>query len=118
MWISETGMTAVAHADAGLTFSNRRELLQLATNAFQRGARRVVVDLSETEHVDRAALSMLAMLAYRIRFHGGAFCLTNVNTDLRAMLVERHLDRILLAETADEIPDNRLDGTLDGTPAN
>ena len=95
MWISEEGKTAVAHADANLTFSNRRELRRLTTDAVDRGARTVVVDLSETEYVDTAALGMLATLAHTVRVRGGAFCLTNVRPEIAAILVSLRLDLFL-----------------------
>jgi anti-anti-sigma factor len=95
MWISEEGQTAIAHADATLTFSNRRALEQLANEAVERGARTVVVDMGETGYVDTAALSMLVQLARRLRRRGGALCLADVTADRRAVLGATHLDASL-----------------------
>jgi anti-anti-sigma factor len=95
MRISEEGRTAIAYADANLTFSNRRELKRLASAAVERGARTVIVDMRETEYVDTAAWSTLAMLAHHVRVRGGAFCLTNVRPELAALLVSLRLDTFL-----------------------
>lgn len=93
MWISEEGRTAVAHADAHLTFSNRRELARLAADAVERGARTVVVDLSETEYVDAAALATLGALAHRLGLRGAAVRLANVRPAVAAALAAARLDR-------------------------
>jgi anti-anti-sigma factor len=95
MWISEEGKTAIAHADATLTFSNRRELELLASDAIARGARMIVVDMAKTSYVDTAALGTLAMLAARLRRDAGALCLANVNAELRALLFTTKLDTVL-----------------------
>lgn len=95
MWISEEGHTAVAHVDTQLTFSNRRELKQLTTDAVDRGARTVVVDLGDTEYIDTAALGTLATLAHTVRLRGGAFCLANVRPEIAADLVALRLDVFL-----------------------
>lgn len=96
MWISEEeGRTAVAHADAALTFSNRHELGRLAADAVDRGARTVVVDLGATEYVDTAALAMLATLAHRVRVGGGTFRLANVRPDLAEVLASLRLECFL-----------------------
>jgi anti-anti-sigma factor len=100
MWISEEGRTAVAHADVNLTFSNRRELAQLAVEAVARGARTVVVDLSDTEYVDTAALGTLGTLAHRISLHGGTFRLANVRPEIASALSAVRLDRFLPTNVA------------------
>ena len=97
MWISQEGRTAVAHADATLTFSNRRELVRLAAGAVERGARTVVVDLGATTYVDAAALRVLATLARRVRAHGGTLRLTNVRPEIAAVLVSLRVGRFLPA---------------------
>jgi anti-anti-sigma regulatory factor len=101
MRISEQGRTATAYTDATLTFSNRRELRRLATDALDRGARTLIVDLSDTEHVDTAAVRTLATLAREIDLRGGACRLANVRPGLvpllAPLLAPLRLDPVSLA---------------------
>jgi anti-anti-sigma factor len=100
MWISEEDRTAVAHADASLTFSNRHELARLAADAVARGARNVVVDLSDTEYVDTAALGTLGTLAHHVSLRGGTFRLANVRPEIASALAAVRLDRFLPVHVA------------------
>ncbi len=95
MRISEEGRTAIAHADANLTFSNRRELRRLATDAVDRGARTVIVDLGKTKYIDAAAIGTLAMLSHTVRLRGAAFRLANVRAEIVSSLLTLRLDTFL-----------------------
>ena len=112
MWITEEGRTAVAHADAHLTFSNRRELARLAADAVERGAHTVVVDLGETEYVDAAALGTLGSLAHRVGLRGGTFRLANVRPAVAAALAAARLDRFVPADAPVPVP-QRADGRFE-----
>jgi anti-anti-sigma regulatory factor len=98
MRISKEGRTAIAYADAKLTFSNRSELTRLALEAMDRGAEAVVVDLSATQHVDAAAWSGLAVLAHSIRARGGSCFLTNVRPELLVLLGTRSIEAFIPVE--------------------
>jgi anti-anti-sigma factor len=95
MLLSDEGQTALAHADVTLPFRNTRDLQQLATDAFERGARIVVVDMAATGYVDSAALRVLVSIASRLRRYGGTLCVANVNAELRAVLAATKLDAFL-----------------------
>lgn len=89
------GETVVVPVVGHLIIGNRKEVQRQVTEALERGARHVVVDLAASGYVDSAGLGTLVVLAKRVRAAGGEFRLANVNEEIGALLRLTRLDTVL-----------------------
>ena len=93
--VAAEGETVVVPVVGHLIIGNRKDVQRLVTEAIERGARHVVVDLAASGYVDSAGLGTLVVLAKRVRAAGGEFRLANVNEEIGALLRLTRLDAVL-----------------------
>jgi len=88
-----------------LVVGNRQEFKQSVLDEVERGARRVLVDFTETGYVDSSGLGALVSLNKRLREVGGEMRLTALNEDMRTLFELTRLDTLfkLYASRADAL---------------
>ncbi len=88
-----------------LVVGNRQEFKQSVLDEVERGARRVLVDFTETGYVDSSGLGALVSLNKRLREVGGEMRLTALNEDMRTLFELTRLDTLfkLYATRADAL---------------
>jgi anti-sigma B factor antagonist len=88
--------------DGQLIVSNRHELKQKVLDVVETGARRVLIDFTNTGYIDSSGLGALVSLAKKAREAGGELRLAGLNEDLRTLFELTKLDTLFqIAETAD-----------------
>ena len=91
----ETAGDVVVVAVAGqLVVGNRQEFKQSVLDEVERGARRILVDFSETGYVDSSGLGALVSLNKRLREAGGELRLAALNEDMRTLFELTRLDTL------------------------
>jgi anti-sigma B factor antagonist len=98
----DPGGVVVVGVDGQLIVSNRHELKQKVLDAVEGGARKVLIDFSNTGYIDSSGLGALVSLAKKLREAGGELRLAGLNEDLRTLFELTKLDTLFqIAETAD-----------------
>lgn len=91
----ETAGDVVVVAVAGqLVVGNRQAFKQSVLDEVERGARRILVDFSETGYVDSSGLGALVSLNKRLREAGGELRLAALNEDMRTLFELTRLDTL------------------------
>lgn len=80
--------------DGQLVVGNRQEFKQLVLDEVEQGARRVLIDFTDTGYIDSSGLGALVSLGKRIREHGGELRLSGLNEDLRTLFELTRLDTL------------------------
>lgn len=92
--IETAGDVVVVAVIGQLVVGNRQEFKQSVLDEVERGARRILVDFSETGYVDSSGLGALVSLNKRLREAGGELRLTALNEDMRTLFELTRLDTL------------------------
>lgn len=104
--VSAEGDVTVVDVDGQLIVGNRQELKERVLSELDDGARKFVIDFSDTGYIDSSGLGVLVSLSKKIREHGGELRLSSLNEDLRTLFELTKLDTLF------EITDSR-EGALE-----
>ena len=89
--------------DGQLIVGNRQELKQLVLDALESGARRFVIDFTNTGYIDSSGLGVLVSLSKKIREQGGDLRLAGLNEDLQTLFELTKLDPLFaISRTGEE----------------
>jgi anti-sigma B factor antagonist len=92
--IEPVGEVLVVAVVGQLVVGNRQEFKQTVLDEVERGARKVLVDFTETGYVDSSGLGALVSLNKRLRELGGELRLTALNDDMRTLFELTRLDTL------------------------
>ncbi len=92
--IERDGDLLAVSVDGQLVVGNRQEFKQLVLDEVEEGARRVLIDFSNTGYIDSSGLGALVSLGKRIRERGGELRLAGLNEDLRTLFELTRLDTL------------------------
>lgn len=92
--IETVGAVLVVAVVGQLVVGNRQEFKQTVLDEVEEGARRVLVDFSETGYVDSSGLGALVSLNKRLREAGGELRLAALNDDMRTLFELTRLDTL------------------------
>ena len=96
----EASGVTVVRVDGQLIVGNRHQLKELIQAALDQGARRILVDFSETGYIDSSGLGALVSISKRVREVGGELRLSGLNDDLRSLFELTKLDTLFtIADT-------------------
>lgn len=103
--IETAGEVLVVGVVGQLVVGNRQEFKQTVTDEVERGARRILIDFSETGYVDSSGLGALVSINKRVREAGGEMRLASLNEDMRTLFELTRLDTLfkLYATRADAL---------------
>ena len=91
---SEIGGVTVVHVDGELIVGNRGDLKTGVLERLAGGARKFVVDFSDSTYIDSSGLGVLVSLSKKIREADGALRLAGLNEDLRTLFELTKLDTL------------------------
>lgn len=98
--IAKQGDVSIVAIEGQLIVSNRQELKQKMLEELEGGARKLLVDFSQTGYIDSSGLGVLVSLSKKIREQGGALRLAGLNEDLRTLFELTKLDTLFqIADT-------------------
>lgn len=101
--ITKQGDVSVVAIEGQLIVSNRQELKQKMLEELEGGARKLLVDFSQTGYIDSSGLGVLVSLSKKIREQGGALRLAGLNDDLRTLFELTKLDTLFqIADTREQ----------------
>ncbi len=103
----ETGEVVVFDVEGQLIVGNRQELKQAVLAELEGGARKFLVDFTNTGYIDSSGLGVLVSLSKKIREQGGELRLSSLNEDLRTLFELTKLDPLF------RIADSREEGLQD-----
>jgi len=92
--VSNQDDVTVVEVEGQLIVGNRQELKQKVLEDLEGGARKFVVDFSETGYIDSSGLGVLVSLSKKIREKGGELRLSSLNEDLRTLFELTKLDTL------------------------
>ena len=92
--IETAGDVVVVAVVGQLVVGNRQEFKQSVLDEVERGARRILIDFSETGYVDSSGLGALVSLNKRLREAGGELRLAALNEDMRTLFELTRLDTL------------------------
>jgi anti-sigma B factor antagonist len=84
----------IIDVEGQLIVGNRQELKQKVLEELEGGARKFMVDFSNTGYIDSSGLGVLVSLSKKIREQGGELRLANLNEDLRTLFELTKLDTL------------------------
>ncbi len=98
--IKKQGDVCIVDVEGQLIVGNRQELKQKVLDELEGGARRFLIDFSNTGYIDSSGLGVLVSLSKKIREQGGELRLANLNEDLRTLFELTKLDTLFqIADT-------------------
>ncbi len=101
--ITKQGDVSIVAIEGQLIVSNRQDLKQKMLEELEGGARKLLVDFSQTGYIDSSGLGVLVSLSKKIREQGGALRLAGLNEDLRTLFELTKLDTLFqIAETREQ----------------
>lgn len=101
--VSQSDSVTVVDVEGQLIVGNRQELKQKVLEELEDGARKVVVDFTNTGYIDSSGLGVLVSLSKKIREQGGELRLAGLNEDLRTLFELTKLDTLFeIADTREE----------------
>jgi len=103
----ETGEVVIVDVEGQLIVGNRQELKQAVLAELEGGARKFLVDFTNTGYIDSSGLGVLVSLSKKIREQGGELRLSSLNEDLRTLFELTKLDTLF------RIADSREEGLQD-----
>ena len=98
--VRRDGDVCVVSVEGQLIVGNRQELKQKILTELERGARKFVVDFSQTGYIDSSGLGVLVSLSKRIRESNGDLRLSNLNDDLKTLFELTKLDTLFQITSA------------------
>lgn len=84
----------VINVEGQLIVGNRQELKQKILEELEGGARKFLIDFTNTGYIDSSGLGVLVSLSKKIREQGGELRLANLNEDLRTLFELTKLDTL------------------------
>jgi anti-sigma B factor antagonist len=91
----------VVTVDGQLVVGNRHELKQKVTDSLAGGARKFLIDFTNTGYIDSSGLGVLVSLSRKIREADGDLRLAGLNEDLRTLFELTKLDTLFtIADSA------------------
>jgi anti-sigma B factor antagonist len=100
---STRGDVTLIRVDGQLTVGNRQELKATVQAGLDAGARKFLLDCTDTGYIDSSGLGALVTIAKRVREAGGQIRLAALNDDLRALFELTKLDTLFaIFPTPDE----------------
>ncbi|HEX6134584.1 MAG TPA: STAS domain-containing protein [Longimicrobiales bacterium] len=84
----------IIDVEGQLIVGNRQELKQKVLEELEGGARKFLIDFSNTGYIDSSGLGVLVSLSKKIREQGGELRLANLNEDLRTLFELTKLDTL------------------------
>ena len=84
----------IIDVEGQLIVGNRQELKQRVLEELDGGARKFLIDFSNTGYIDSSGLGVLVSLSKKIREQGGELRLANLNEDLRTLFELTKLDTL------------------------
>jgi anti-sigma B factor antagonist len=84
----------IVDVEGQLIVGNRQELKQKVLEELEGGARKFMIDFSNTGYIDSSGLGVLVSLSKKIREQGGELRLANLNEDLRTLFELTKLDTL------------------------
>ena len=101
--IAKQGDISVVAIDGQLIVSNRQELKQKLLDELEGGARKILVDFTNTGYIDSSGLGVLVSLSKKVREQGGELRLAGLNDDLRTLFELTKLDTLFqIADSRDQ----------------
>jgi len=101
--VSQSDAVTVVDVEGQLIVGNRQELKQKVLEELENGARKFVIDFSDTGYIDSSGLGVLVSLSKKIREQGGELRLSSLNEDLRTLFELTKLDTLFkISDTRDE----------------
>jgi len=101
--VKQQGEVTVVDVEGQLIVGNRQELKQKVLDELEGGARKFLIDFSNTGYIDSSGLGVLVSLSKKIREQGGELRLANLNEDLRTLFELTKLDTLFhIANNRDE----------------
>ena len=92
--VTREGDVTVIDVDGQLIVGNRQELKQRVLEEVEQGARKILIDFTETGYIDSSGLGVLVSLSKKIREQGGELRLSSLNEDLRTLFELTKLDSL------------------------
>ncbi len=102
--VSREGEVTVVDVAGQLIVGNRQQLKKKVLDELEGGARRILVDFTDTAYIDSSGLGILVSLSKKIREAGGELRLSSLNEDLRTLFELTKLDTLF------RIADSRQEG--------
>ncbi len=102
--VSREGEVTVVDVAGQLIVGNRQQLKKKVLDELKGGARRILVDFTDTAYIDSSGLGILVSLSKKIREAGGELRLSSLNEDLRTLFELTKLDTLF------RIADSRQEG--------
>ncbi len=94
----------VVRVEGQLIVGNRQELKAVVDQALDQGARKLVIDCTDTGYIDSSGLGALVTMARKAREQGGELRLAGLNDDLRSLFSLTKLDTLfVIGTTVDEM---------------
>jgi anti-sigma B factor antagonist len=84
----------IIDVEGQLIVGNRQELKQKVLEELDGGARKFLIDFSNTGYIDSSGLGVLVSLSKKIREQSGELRLANLNEDLRTLFELTKLDTL------------------------
>lgn len=85
-----------------LIVGNRQELKQKVLDEIEAGARKFLINFSQTGYIDSSGLGVLVSLSKKIREHGGELRLSDLNDDLKTLFELTKLDTLFMISESRE----------------
>jgi anti-sigma B factor antagonist len=92
--VNREGDVTVVDVDGQLIVGNRQELKQRVLEELEKGARKFLVDFTDTGYIDSSGLGVLVSLSKKIREQGGELRLSTLNEDLKTLFELTKLDTL------------------------
>ena len=100
--VGKHGDITVIDVEGQLIVGNRQELKQKVLDELDGGARKFLIDFSNTGYIDSSGLGVLVSLSKKIREQGGELRLANLNEDLRTLFELTKLDTLFQISSSRE----------------
>jgi anti-sigma B factor antagonist len=101
--VRRQGDVCVVSVEGQLIVGNRQELKQKILEELDRGAKKFLVDFTDTGYIDSSGLGVLVSLSKKIREQGGDLRLCGLNEDLQTLFELTKLDTLFaITKTSEE----------------
>lgn len=92
--VKREGEITVIDVEGQLIVGNRQELKQRVLDEVEQGARKILIDFTDTGYIDSSGLGVLVSLSKKVREQGGELRLSSLNEDLRTLFELTKLDTL------------------------
>lgn len=101
--IAKENDVTVVQITGQLIVGNRQELKDAVLKELEGGARKILVDFTDTAYIDSSGLGVLVSLSKKVREKGGELRLSNLNEDVRTLFELTKLDTLFqIADTREQ----------------